>query len=153
MFNEIFQTATPYIIFRGKVTLLPFIASLNTLRGQKTICEIGSHIWKLAPLSHCVHALGFLLKSSNLVASLWWVLELSWSGQTTLFLSTPHEFQLADHNLIYMSLYRFPIDFHEICYWITAFTSVQIIFSSPVVAGRPKDHALEGWIPGKLDHS
>ena len=49
---KVFQTATPYIIFRGKVTLLPFTASLNALRGQKAICEIGSHIWKLAPLSH-----------------------------------------------------------------------------------------------------
>ena len=31
------------------------------------------------------------------------------------------------------------------------FTSMQIIFSSPLDTDRPKDHALEGWIPDKLD--
>lgn len=41
---KVLQTATSYIIFRGKVTILPFTASLNALRGHKAICEIGSHI-------------------------------------------------------------------------------------------------------------
>lgn len=36
------------------------------------------------------------------------------SGHATLFPPAPQEFQLASHDLIYMSLYilEFPIDFH-----------------------------------------